>query len=213
MQAFLAVKQDSSEMVAAFISHACEALHFLQSTHPPAAPLASHSSTSDPIYLLDDSDHELLIFILLQGTKYTALMTSLLAQSDLTVQQVEDALKNEEVHKTGVAATAAVAMPTAAPIATSSCQSKKPRPTCAFCGKPGHITERCFKLEVASKKAKDKVSNEAKSQSDSKANAVDLTTMPMESAGVASVHSLSPSSLPDAWNADTGATSHMTPHC
>jgi len=77
MQAFLAVKQESSEMVAAFISCAREALHFLQSTRPPAAPLASHSSTSDPVYSLDDSDRKLLISVLLQGTKYTALTTSL----------------------------------------------------------------------------------------------------------------------------------------
>jgi hypothetical protein len=72
MQAFLAVKQESSELVPAFISHACEALHFLQSTHPPAAPLASHPASSDPVYLLEDSDCELLISVLLQGTKYSA---------------------------------------------------------------------------------------------------------------------------------------------
>ena len=142
-------------------------------------------------------------------------MNRAMPSTDLTVQQVEDALKNEEAHKTGVAAAAAAAATTpttAAPAATSSRRSKKPRPTCAFCGKLGHVAERCFKLEAASKKAKDKVSDEAKSHSDGKANAADSTT-PMESAGAASVcSSSSPSSLPDAWNADTGATSHMTPH-
>ena len=47
-----------------------------------------------------------------------------------------------------------------------------------------------------------------------KANAAQETsTLPTESAGVASIHnSSSPSSLPNAWNADTGATAHMTPH-
>ena len=157
-----------------------------------------------------------LISILLQGMKYTALMTSLLAQSDLTVQQVEDALKNEEAHTTGVAAAAAAAAmpPAAAPTSTYSHRSKKPRPTCAFCGRPGHVAKKCFKLEAASKKAKEEVSNDtSKSRSDGKANVADSTT-PMGSAGAASVHSSSsPSSLPDAWNADTGATSHMTPHC
>ena len=61
MQAFLAVKQESSESVPAFISHAREALHFFQSTCPPAAPLASCPASSDPVYLLKDSDHELLL--------------------------------------------------------------------------------------------------------------------------------------------------------
>jgi hypothetical protein len=36
------------------------------------------------------------------GTRYSALTTSLLAQSELTVQQVEDALKNEEAHRVGL---------------------------------------------------------------------------------------------------------------
>jgi len=70
MQAFLVVKQDSSETVTAFISRACEALCFLQSTRPPSALLASRSSTSDPIYSLDDSDHKLLILVLLQVFKW-----------------------------------------------------------------------------------------------------------------------------------------------
>ena len=52
-------------------------------------------------YSLEDSDRELLISVLLGGMKYSALMTSLLAQSELTVQQVEDALKNEEAHCLG----------------------------------------------------------------------------------------------------------------
>ena len=203
----MAVKQDSSETVTTFISRAHEALCFLQSTCPPAALLASCSSTSDPVYSLDDSDRELLISVLLQGTKYTTLTTSLLAQSDLTVQQVEDVLKNEEAHKTGVAA--AAMMPTA-PTATSSCWSKKPRPTCAFCGKPGHIAERCFKLEVASKKAQDEVSNEAKLRSDGKANEVDSMT-PYGICRSGKCPFIVLSQLPDAWNADTGATSHMTP--
>ena len=51
LEAFLAVKQESLELVAAFISCTCEALHFLQSTCPPAAPLASHPASSDPVYV------------------------------------------------------------------------------------------------------------------------------------------------------------------
>ena len=157
MQAFLAVKQESSESVPAFISHAHEALRFLQSTRPPAAPLASRPASSDLVYSLEDSDHELLISVLLQGTKYSALTTSLLAQSKLTVQQVEDALKNEEAHKTGIAAAAAAAVastPAAAP-ASTSCHSNKPKRVCTFCGRNGHVAEKCYKLEEASKKAKE----------------------------------------------------------
>ena len=68
-----------------------------------------------PLYCLEDSDRELLISVLLGGTRYSALTTSLLAQSILTVQQVEDALKNEEAHRVGAAAAVAIAAAAAAP--------------------------------------------------------------------------------------------------
>ena len=45
-----------------------------------------------------------------------------------------------------------------------------------------------------------------------KANAAQENQTPSESAGAASIRlSSSPSALPNTWNADTGATAHMTP--
>src|ERR1700733_15199057 len=89
---------------------------------------------------------------------------------------------------------------------------------CAFCGRPGHTVERCFKFAESSKKAKEEVQQSASNSKkrstkpSDKANAPQDTPTPTESAGAASIClSSSPSSLPDAWNADTGATSHMTP--
>ena len=98
LQAFLQVKQESSESISGFILRAREALCLLQSTCPPSVPLAT-APRSGTTYSLEDSDCKLLISVLLGGTKYSTLTTSLLAQSELTVQQVEDALKNEEVHR------------------------------------------------------------------------------------------------------------------
>ena len=72
MQAFLAVKQETSETVAVFISRACEALRLLQSTRPPSALLVTPPAGSGPFYSLEDSDRELLISVLLNGTKYSA---------------------------------------------------------------------------------------------------------------------------------------------
>ena len=221
MQAFLAVRQESSEVVSSFIAGAREALCFLQSTRPPPTPLPMPVPGSAPIYSLEDADRELLISVLLNGTRYSSLTTSLLAQSLLTVQQVEDALKNEEAH--GVGAAAAAAAIAAASVASHT-STLGPRPPCAFCGKQGHPVECCFKYEEYSKKAKEEVqpstsllsstSKNRRSNHKGKANATQESSTPVtESAGAATVHlSSSPSSLPDAWNADTGATSHMTPH-
>jgi hypothetical protein len=210
------VRQESSEAVPEFIARAREALRFLQSTRPLSTPVPTPAPGATPLYSLADSDRELLISVLLHGTRYSALTTSLLAQSELTVQQVEDALKNEEAHRVGAAAAAAFA----ANVAPSGSQTAAPASSlvCAFCGRNGHAVERCFKFADSSKKAKEEVQQSAsnsknrRSNRKGKANATQEAQTPTESAGAASVRpSSSPSSLPDAWNADTGATSHMTP--
>src|SRR5271156_2729789 len=220
LQALLAIRQESSERVPAFIARAREALRFLQSTRPPPTPLPTPVAGAAPTYSLADSDRELLISVLLHGTRYSSLTTSLLAQSELTVQQVEDALKNEEAHRLGAAAATAAASATFSPPLTSQSASGV---VCAFCGNNGHTVERCFKFADSSRKAKDEVQQQAtsnatlnsknrRSNRKGKANAAaENNSTPTESAGAASVRqSNSPSSLPDAWNADTGATSHIS---
>ena len=149
LQGLLLVHQESSESIPAFISHAREALRLLQSTRPPPMPLAAPSG-STRTYSLQDADKELLITVLLRGTKYTALTTSLLAQPELSIQQVEDALKNEEAHHLGIAAAAAAAA--SSPV--SNLAAPAVGSICAFCGRNGHTVELCFKFQDASKAAK-----------------------------------------------------------
>ena len=135
------------------------------------------------------------------------------------MQQVEDALKNEEVHQVGSAAAAAAT-------AVSPALSPAPQGTapvlaliCAFCGRNGHSVEHCFKFADSSKKAKEEVQQATSNPQNQcpnrkgKASAAQEASTPVELGEVASIRvSSPPSSLPDAWNADTGATSHMTPH-
>jgi len=204
LQAFLAVRQESSETITAFISHVREALRYLQSTRPHIATLAIPAAGSVG-YSLVDSDKELLISVLLQGTKYTALTTSLLTQSELTVQQVEDALKNEEAHRLGV--TAAAAASAASSVSNSAAPASS---VCAFCHMNGHTVERCWKFEEYSKKAQEEVkANSNNSNSNSrkrrprkdnkdnkgKANTAQENQTPTESAGAASVRPPTSSSL------------------
>ena len=103
--------------------------------------------------------YSLLIAVLLRGTKYTALTTSLLAQPELSIQQVEDALKNEEAHCLGVAAAAAAAV--SSPV--SNLAAPAVGSICAFCGRNGHTVEQCFKFRDASKAAKEQVQQQESS--------------------------------------------------
>ena len=135
LQVLLTVRQESSESVLGFIAQAKEALHFLQLTRPPSAPVPTPVPGTGPLYSLEDSDHKLLISVLLHGTCYSTLTTSLLAQSKLTVQQVEDALKNEEAHQVGAATAVAAATAAAATAVPSGSQTAAPASSlvCAFC--------------------------------------------------------------------------------
>ena len=137
--------------------------------------------------------------LLLHGTCYSALTTSWLAQSELTVQQVEDALKNEEAHRVRAAATAA-----AVPSPGSQTAAPASSLICAFCGKNRHTVECCFKFADSSKKAR-RYSNSNRpltrknrcSNCKGKANATQDTQTPTESAGAASIHlSSSPCLMP-----------------
>ena len=204
LQGLLNVRQESSESIPVFIARAREALRFLQSTRPPPAPLASPAA-STPTYSLQDTDKELLIAVLLNGTKYSALTTSLLAQPELSIQQVEDALKNEEAHRLGAAAATAAA----ASSQPSNFAAPASGSTCAFCGRSGHTVEQCYKFRDASKSAKEQAQQQEASGSSKKrykkkgkANATQdspASTTPAESAGAASIRpSTSPSSIPDA---------------
>ncbi|HEY2090193.1 MAG TPA: hypothetical protein VGH54_29745, partial [Mycobacterium sp.] len=161
-------------------------------------------------YSLATLVEELGVYTLLRGTPYTALATSLLAQDTLSIGKVEDAIKNEELRVTGASQVAAASVAAHSRFPTSSAAS--PDLHCTFCGLSGsHVVENCFKFKEASQEAQNKT--KAKKKGKGRANAAkEVDPQPTESAGAASTRS-SPSntSVSDFWNADTGATSHMTP--
>jgi hypothetical protein len=75
-------------------------------------------------------------------------------------------------------------------------------PSCDFCHKKGHIMEKCFKFIKAQKEArKPRQWNKAKSAITETAGNVSLSS---DTSPTHKTHY--------DWNADSGATSHMTPH-
>ena len=87
--------------------------------------------------------------------------------------------------------------------------------SCSFCGLPGHLQEKCFRYQTALLNAKQEVHNRKKNKKSKPQRAQEAQEIAnaAEFAGNASSHSSStdPPTMSD-WNADTGATSHMTPH-
>ena len=106
---------------------------------------------------------------------------------------------------------------------------KEPRPTCqyppnspcSFCDKPGHCQCRCYSLQCTKKYYKLNKHKDRKQDQAQAANSLHTGSQEVvERAGNASLHSSDPShpfsplqlNADYDWNADLGATSHMTPH-
>src|SRR5262249_6499149 len=70
---------------------------------------------------------------------------------------------------------------------------------CNFCSAKGHLKASCFRYLAYKRLAQEETSQ-------------DLTVDIQEFAGNSCFKSSTLSSNPTAWNADTGATSHMTPN-
>ena len=105
------------------------------------------------------------------------------------------------------------------------------KPICDFCGRRGHLESECREYKESSASAKTEAASWKKSSGKAKAKANEAQTSPSttsapatpstnsgahiatdEFAGHASLPTTLPTSHGSDWNADTGATSHMTPH-
>jgi len=95
-------------------------------------------------------------------------------------------------------------------IGTTLSASSSSSTTCASCGSSGHSQDVCRQYTCA----KDQVGTNRNNRKKDKANAAQTPETPSEFAGNASAPSTSPSPIPPNfdWLAETGATSHMTPH-
>lgn len=70
IQAFLAIKQEASESSSQFISRTRKALHLIQAARPALAVVASTTIGTSSGYSVADFDEELLLGVLLNGTRY-----------------------------------------------------------------------------------------------------------------------------------------------
>ena len=150
---------------------------------------------------------------------YTSFIDALLLKDDLDKDKIIDAFQTLEITRSQSSSS----LPLSTALSASSAASANVE--CEFCGIPRHTMAQCFKYQRAQKEAR-KPRSERKERANKAADnastsaASSSTSNATEFAGSASLRPpraedpLSPLQL-DAdvhWNADTGATSHMTPH-
>ena len=155
---------------------------------------------------IDDELHSMALIRSLPD-EYKSLSQSLMLLDDLNKTKIREAFLAEETNsqrrgEQNVAGTSDLAL------ATSNDQE------CDFCGWKGHTSSECRKLAAARTNARKQ--RTGKKQTANTANNEPEQSNVVESAANASSYHISSSPLQiDAnfdWNADSGATSHMTPH-
>ena len=172
-------------------------------------------------FTLDDLDNELHSMALIRALpeEYSSFVSSLMLIDNLDRSTIHEAFRNEQLNRerrSGFSgdSTSGVALSTTSVIGS----------ICDFCGFKGHTLPQCRKFLAAKTEAhKPKRSRTANTSTTTPS----MPSSPPESAAVATAASVtefagnasyrSSQSTPTLtptylWNADTGATSHMTPH-
>jgi hypothetical protein len=187
-----------------------------------------------PAFTLADLDGELASMALIRAlpADYAAFKSALMLLPQFDYNTVKEAMILEQQNRTPRISDSSVTF-TSSQVATTPSLSSAT--TCAFCKRPGHSIDNCYKYKDAQRKAEEEVKEARKkhqggqkekkltqqakqaetSETDKEqaSNVGDIT----DNASTLFVDYTSPTSAlkvsaSSDWTADTGATSHMTPH-
>ena len=225
---FFSIRKKQDEFLTSLIARIEDSMSKIQQLRPKDA--------SSP-YTIKDLDNELICMAMVHslGKEYSHFVSSLLLFQSLEKDRLKEAFLAEELqhmhHPEAPTVSEAILFTSG-----STCKCP-PSVSCSFCKYSNHYIHKCQNLVkvksnyLAQKtKCTKKGGNAANQASDASTSSQppaesssgsQSTSQAMEFAGNASLHSLDPSCplYPlqlDAdihWNADTGATAHMTPHC
>ena len=222
--ALLGIQKAENESLPALTARVEKAMQEIKQTRPKA-------------FTIDDLDSDLMCMALTRSlpSQYSNFISSLilLPQFDFPTLKKAFSLQEEndkaQEHQHTIAAAAQLATASSKPSKSSKAPSTRPK--CDFCGKLGHLREKCFKLEkktlqdrlgvlerLTGSPATANSSTDSKSSfnlSSSTEQAGQVQDSAREFAGNASTILSSPSPVSShsiRWCADTGASSHMTPN-
>ena len=206
------IRKLPEESLEALIAQVSQKLRVLKDMHPAG-------------YTIQQLDDELYSYTLVRALpeEYTGFSSSLMLLEDLLPDTINEAFRNEQINRQRQALAHASSLSSLAMATSSFLSHNKPRPKCEFCGIPGHIQANCYKLKSCKQIYEATRKNGSNSSPGSSsipshtavtnhANASIVTSESTNNASLSHSSTPSPSAYTNLWNADTGATSHMTPH-
>ena len=212
-EALFDIRKASDESLTSLMTRVDTAMEQIQNLRPDA-------------FSLSDMDKELVCMTLIRALpeEYSSFASSLQLLDKFEKEKLQEAFVAEELlRKRGDSASAAAAL-------AVRTQGLSGSLSCEFCSLPGHSQSSCHRYksmqaqasQAAQQKAQERGKNRSKGAKgfQNAAAAQDSSvaaSMATEFAGKASLRSnptpSSPQLVTDTlWTADTGATSHMTPH-
>jgi hypothetical protein len=202
---FFSIRKKEDESLVALTTWIDGAMQTIQSLRPNT-------------FTLQTLDEELFCMAMIRSLPedYNTLTTSLLLKGTLDKDIMIQAFQTEESQRQQRATIDSLSSSTTKALAASSSpphhhdhsHSHSSEKICDFCGYHGHILPDCWKFQKAQKEEK-------KRTAENKAKKKQGARKPQEeSAGNASLLSSSTSNPTShfSWNADSGASSHMTSH-
>jgi len=173
-----------------------------------------------PVFSITDLDDELQSMAMITSlpSEYDAFRSSIMLLDQIDKKTLQEAFRNEEINRlrsqgnnSSLVSSKALAVATPTP---------PPAVSCEFCGIPNHTLSQCYKFKAAQQKTKEEVHSRRRNRRPGAKSAQEEPSTSVESAGNASLHSFAPSGHPSKsqldththWNADTGASSTMTPN-
>ena len=192
----LSIQKDEKESIDAVINRVDQQIRVIKSLSPPS-------------FTLDNLYDELATMAIIRSLPhdFNEVIRTISVLDVFDKQKVINGLRNLDDNMRNLSSAGTVLSTTSHP-SSSSNNRQKNRPKCTFCQKLGHLEEKCFMKERLQRMTQD----QARSNTPSSNNA----SAPPQTASVSSASCLYSSPLQSetylSWNADSGASSHMTPH-
>ena len=192
------IRKRDDETLSSVMIRIDQAMQQIRNLRPQAFTLAN----------LEDELHSMAMITCLPA-EYSSFRSSLMLLDQIDKKTLQEAFRNEEINRARSQSEESSSSSVKALVASPSLSQPV---KCEFCGLLNHTLHQCFKYQAAQKKVQEDIKARRSRQGAKKAQESSGVT---EFAGSASHRSsdlagAQPQS--DKWNADTGASSLMTPN-